>query len=770
MKQKANSACNDSFRLLSIVLLICMMTVLLPIHTFASVVYQMEMTGTEELAITSAESAGCQCRYNIDGFAGKLAEDKVYFYSATEAGTGKGYFSAPSSRTDATHPMDSSVVEFSFLLSDETSAFYYSPAFFNSTGYEAFLDTGKASPSTSGHYNSLNNFIKFDSDGVYLKDTTGSYLSSSIKNTYLCENLQVGVWHTVAIKNPGLIRSVGETIAGENRNGKPYYDGEKTVYISIDGVEYKIPLNKSVYGTRHIKMHGEGSVYLDNITTYPVNQLASATEYKNQSLLPELTCKNGLVEISGNTIGLNGTVTVSALQNALNGADVVRVYETSDCKKQCASDDVVEKGNVIVAVAKNGTGTEKSYRYYTVPDFVALEVQQVSLTNGDGKLIRGSKQDMESGKAGYYLNTVIKNKAAESIDVLATIAVYNQKEQMTYCDQQKITISPGEAVITPSEHPVMFQNVKVSAGDTIKAFIWDESTYEPLCSAFETEFDGNEEYNILAFGNSYSQDAFQMLPAVAKAAGITIYAVNMYTGGCSLSTHNEYMKGNGVYQQRVEYLPDGTKKTTENVSFLDGLNTPGYSWDYISLQSRSVEAYDYTLFTPYITNLANFIREKSPSSEVLLHQTWVLDTQTAKTALRTKDLVAGMKDEEIRPFLFQTLKTNYIKAAKEIGNPNRMIPVGEAINYAVGTLGFPEFIKDGSGKYNQYSRGMYRDTTCHLSIPCGRILAALCWYEYLTGKDARENPYQNNSVSRADMKLLKEAAHFACSQSEYQKK
>ena len=103
------------------------------------------------------------------------------------------------------------------------------------------------------------------------------------------------------------------------------------------------------------------------------------------------------------------------------------------------------------------------------------------------------------------------------------------------------------------------------------------------------------------------------------------------------------------------------------------------------------------------------------------------------------------------------------------GNPGRIVPVGEAVNYAVEKLGFPEYIKDSSGAYNQYSRSMYRDATCHLSIPCGRILAALCWYEYITGYDARENPYQNSSITPADMKLLKEAAHFACSQSDYKK-
>ena len=263
-------------------------------------------------------------------------------------------------------------------------------------------------------------------------------------------------------------------------------------------------------------------------------------------------------------------------------------------------------------------------------------------------------------------------------------------------------------------------------------------------------------YNLLAFGNSYSQDAFTLLPEVAKAAGVDIYAVNMYTGGCPLKKHVEYMKGNGAYKKRVEYKPDGTSVSTDDVSFIDGLNTPGYAWDYISLQSRSVECYDFNNFEPYVKELADFVREKSPESEVILHQTWALSTDASTTKDQTKDLVSGMQKKEIRPFLFKTLKTNYMKASELIGNRGRMVPVGEAINYAIERLRFPE----------EY---MYRDTTCHLTLDYGRTLAALCWYEYITGRDARENPYTNENISAKDMADLKSVAHYACSLEEYKK-
>ena len=62
---------------------------------------------------------------------------------------------------------------------------------------------------------------------------------------------------------------------------------------------------------------------------------------------------------------------------------------------------------------------------------------------------------------------------------------------------------------------------------------------------------------------------------------------------------------------------------------------------------------------------------------------------------------------------------------------------------------------------------MYRDTSSHLTFFYGRILAALTWYEYLTGEDARENPYQNENIPAEDMALLKEIAHEVCTLPEY---
>ena len=69
--------------------------------------------------------------------------------------------------------------------------------------------------------------------------------------------------------------------------------------------------------------------------------------------------------------------------------------------------------------------------------------------------------------------------------------------------------------------------------------------------------------------------------------------------------------------------------------------------------------------------------------------------------------------------------------------------------------------------FDKTARALYRDTSSHMTFFYGRVLVALTWYEYLTGEDARENPYQNENIPAEDMELLKGIAHEVCTLPEY---
>ena len=79
--------------------------------------------------------------------------------------------------------------------------------------------------------------------------------------------------------------------------------------------------------------------------------------------------------------------------------------------------------------------------------------------------------------------------------------------------------------------------------------------------------------------------------------------------------------------------------------------------------------------------------------------------------------------------------------------------------------GFEEYVTDGN-IFVTDERTIFRDANSRLTNH-GKVLAALTWYEYLTGNDVREKTYIHESISVSDMDVLKEIAHRVCSLPEY---
>ena len=125
------------------------------------------------------------------------------------------------------------------------------------------------------------------------------------------------------------------------------------------------------------------------------------------------------------------------------------------------------------------------------------------------------------------------------------------------------------------------------------------------------------------------------------------------------------------------------------------------------------------------------------------------------------------KFPDARSAMFELQKDAYLYGSSIFADEEgMMVPSSYAVQYALNELGFVEHSGPVSSdnKYNNPVAGeysIYRDETCHLTLPYGRVLAGLTWYEYLTGNDARENPYTNDSVPAEIMVKLKEAAHYA---------
>ncbi len=238
--------------------------------------------------------------------------------------------------------------------------------------------------------------------------------------------------------------------------------------------------------------------------------------------------------------------------------------------------------------------------------------------------------------------------------------------------------------------------------------------------------------NILAIGNSFSQDATRYINAIAKADNVDLTVVNLYIGGCSLKRHYLNMQSDSK-EYELEY-------NGENTGFFVSLKeaVTNRQWDYITLQQVSQDSIDYKTYQPYLNELAAFIRKECPESKIVIHQTWAYENGSDKLC---KELGYTIQDE-----MFKDLKSAYDKASEDI-QADMIIPSG---------MLFQIMIKKGMK--------IHRDTF-HATYGLGRYSLGLLWYLKLTGRSIRNNTFCefDENVSENDAALVKEIVEgFSC--------
>lgn len=206
--------------------------------------------------------------------------------------------------------------------------------------------------------------------------------------------------------------------------------------------------------------------------------------------------------------------------------------------------------------------------------------------------------------------------------------------------------------------------------------------------------------NILAIGNSFSQDATRYLYDLAKAAGKDLTVVNLYIGGCSLSRHYRNMlSGERAYQ--LEY---NGHRTGFAVSLSEALLNR--DWDYITVQQASPQSTDYETYQPYLNELAAYIRRCVPKAKLIVHETWAYEQDSDR-------LNTMMGYQDFRD-MYRDLHVAYEQAAADI-HADKVIPCGTLL-MALAAQGYT----------------VHRDTF-HASKGLGRYALALMWLRTLTG-------------------------------------
>ena len=212
---------------------------------------------------------------------------------------------------------------------------------------------------------------------------------------------------------------------------------------------------------------------------------------------------------------------------------------------------------------------------------------------------------------------------------------------------------------------------------------------------------------ILSIGNSFSQDAHKYLHALSVADGHPLETVNLYIGGCSLERHYKNMLSDAKeYSMEVNGAPIG-----RTVSLSEALSESEY--DVITLQQVSGLSGRPQSYFPYLTALADYVREKNPGAELYLHRTWSYEKDFARETFAAYN---SDQNEMYRRLVDATLMASEVIGA-------RLIPTGDAIQ-KLRTV--PEF------DYGNGGISLCRDGF-HLSLDYGRFAAAVTWYHTLTG-------------------------------------
>lgn len=234
---------------------------------------------------------------------------------------------------------------------------------------------------------------------------------------------------------------------------------------------------------------------------------------------------------------------------------------------------------------------------------------------------------------------------------------------------------------------------------------------------------------ILSIGNSFSQDAQKYLQRLAKKDGTNLKTVNLYIGGCSLRTHYlNMLSDNATYEFEFNGMGTGLKTSISQALSSD-------DWDVVTLQQASHFSPKRETYSPYIEELAAYVRKYCPHTKIYIHETWAYEDGCERLKnigeyILARDMLADVKKA-------------YESAAIAI-NADGIIPCGPAMLKAT-ELGIQKIHRD------QF----------HASFGAGRYLLALTWYKTLTGKDISQNRFDelDEPITEEERQILIKAVN-----------
>jgi len=231
--------------------------------------------------------------------------------------------------------------------------------------------------------------------------------------------------------------------------------------------------------------------------------------------------------------------------------------------------------------------------------------------------------------------------------------------------------------------------------------------------------------NVLTIGNSFSEDSTRYLHGIARSDGVDIQVANMYIGGCTLERHYRNM----LSEERAYELQYNGERTRFLVSIKEALLNR--SWDVVTLQQASHLSFEQQTYTPYLEELANYVRRYSPKAKIYIHQTWAYEAGS--------DRLLNMARFETPEDMLTRIVQAYDKAAHAIG-ADGIIRSGEL---------FANLLQNGIAR-------IHRDTF-HASLGLGRYALGLLWYYTLCERDIVNNGFSDfdEPISEENINIVK---------------
>ena len=231
--------------------------------------------------------------------------------------------------------------------------------------------------------------------------------------------------------------------------------------------------------------------------------------------------------------------------------------------------------------------------------------------------------------------------------------------------------------------------------------------------------------NVLAIGNSFSEDSARYLHSIAKADNTKLDVVNLFIGGCSLERHYRNM----LSDKKAYELQYNGVSTHFQVSLSEALLNR--HWDVITLQQVSSSSFNEESYYPYITELAAYARKFAPTAKIYIHQTWAYEDGS--------DRLMNTKKYSKADDMLADIIAAYNKAEDSI-NADGIIRSGEL---------FATLLQNGI-------QSVHRDSL-HASYGLGRYALGLLWYQELCKKSVVDNTFADfdETVSAEDIRTVK---------------